>query len=263
MTGSYYRCSGAAESYLPSGTILVTSPVVQGRTVDIFNNNIGYTVSFDNSPLNLRTYFWDYTQQTSLENGVGTVTEQGSVQGRGQNTTISFQNAQAGFTTVKAGIATRATTLFTSTFSSPINYLESKQEAFAPVRSNMGYSYQYSNDPSLIANVGIRRKNVTVSEDAPVYSYNHIDIFNLRQIIQDDKQSTIGAQTVTVDMEGDKTASLSTFRSAAVTEINSNKPVGLEVWVGDCSYSYNPNQNAMNARLTWLFNKTAQKTVNL
>lgn len=263
MTGSYYRCSGAAESYLPSGAILITSPIAQGRTIDIFNNNIGYNVSFDNSPLNLRTYFWDYTQQTSLENGVGTVTEQGSVQGRGQNTTISFQNAQAGFTTVKAGIATRTSTLFTSTFGSSTNYLESKQEAFAPVRSNIGYSYQYSNDPSLIANAGIRRKNVTVSEDASLYSYNHIDIFNLRQIIQDDKQSTIGAQTVTVDMEGDKTITLPTFRAAAVSEINTNKPVGLEVWVGDCSYSYNPNQNAMSARLTWLFNKTAVKTANL
>jgi hypothetical protein len=263
MTGSYYRCSGAATNYLPSGTMLVTSPTVQGRTIDIFNNNIGYTVSFDNSPTNQQTYFWDYTQQTNLQDGVGTVNEAGTVQGRGVNTTTSFNNAQAGYVTVKAGIAGRTTTLFSSTFGSATNFLETKQESYAPVRGNVGYSYLYSNDPSLIANAGIRRKNVTVNTNASVYSYNDIDIFNLREIAQDDKQSTLGSQTVAVDMEGDKTVALSTFLSSAVTEINANKPVGIEVWIGGSSYSYSPNQNGVSAQLTWVFNRSASKSIAL
>lgn len=263
MTGSYYRCSGAANLYLPSGAILITSPTIQGRTIDIFNNNIGYTVSFDNSPTNQQTYFWDYTQQTNLQNGIGTVEEQGNVQGRGVNTTTAFNNAQAGYATVKAGIAGRVTTLFSSTFGSSTNYLENKQESYAPVRGNVGYSYLYSNDPSLIANAGIRRKNVTVSYDVPVYSYNKVDVFNLREIIQDNKQGTLGAQTVTVAMEGDKTVTLSTFLSSAVTSINANKPAGLNVWVGDADYAYTPNQNGVIARLTWLYNKSVIKTVSL
>ncbi len=261
MTGSYLRCSGAAAFYFPTGALLVTSPISQGRVIDIFNNDVSYAVTFDNSPANQRTYFWDYTLQAAKQNGVSTVTENGTVVGRGANPTISFANAQAGFVVVKAGIGARTTALFVNQYAPPTNYLESKQESYAPVQAQIGYGYQYSNDPTLIADAGIRRKTVTEEDDASVYSYNRLNLFNNAEIAQLDYQSTQGNTSISVAMEGDKTVGLSSYLALAISEINSRIPVGNDRYVGTSNYSFNPNEGSATVNLTWLFNRTANRSL--
>jgi hypothetical protein len=254
MTGSYLRCSGAANVYFPTGAVLVTSPVSQGRAIDIFNNNIDYTVVFNNSPVNQRTYFWDYSLQASRQDGISTVVEQGSVIGRGENETTAFNNARAGFNTVKIDIPARCAARFVAPYLPATNYLENKNESFAPVRGRVGYSYAYSNDPTLRADVGVRRMDVSVEEGHPVYSWNSLGIFNYAEVVQNDYQATQGAQTVSVVLEGDKTVGLANMLPLAVTEINNNAPIGLDRYVGAASYSYDINQNATNVSVTWLYN---------
>jgi hypothetical protein len=260
MTGSYYRCSGAASFYFPTGVILIDSPTSQGRQVDIFNNDITYTVVFDNNLNNQRTYFWDYTLEIDKQDGISTASEQGSIAGRGENPTLSYQGAVSGFAIVKPGIAGRCAALFVGPYAPATNYLETKQESYSPVRGQLGYAYRYSNDPTLIANAGVRRKEVTVEENSPVYWYNKVGIVNVAEVIQNSYQATQGSTTVDVALEGDKTVGLSSFISAAVTEINLNKPVGLEVFVGDASYAYDITQNIANVSLTWLYNRAASQT---
>jgi hypothetical protein len=254
MTGSYLRCSGAANVYFPTGAILITSPVSQGRSIDIFSNNIDYTVTFNNSPTNQRSYFWDYSLQASKQDGVSTVTEQGSIVGRGENETIAFNNARAGFTTVKAGIAARCAARFVVPYNPAPGYLEDKNESFAPVKSSVGYSYTYSNDPTLRANVGVRRMDTSVQEGHPVYSWNKIGIFNNSEVIQNDYQASQGVQTVNVRLEGDKTVGLSTMLTLATVEVNANAPAGLDRYVGAAEYSYDINQNTTDVSVTWRYN---------
>ncbi len=262
MTGSYYRCSGATTTYFPTGAILITSPISQGRQIDIFNNNIGYTVAFDNSPVNQRTYFWDYTLQAAKQGDVSTVTENGTLIGRGENTTVSFNNAQAGFVTVKAGIPSRTTALFVAPYIPVTNYLENKQESYAPIQGQVGYTYVYSNDPTLIADSGVRRKSVSESTDASLYSYNKLAIFNLAEIAQNDYQSTQESVAVSVEMEGDKTVALSGYLTAAITEINSRIPTGNDRYIGGVNYSFAPNEGAAAVHLTWRLNQSGVQTIN-
>lgn len=261
MTGSYYRCSGAAFTYFPTGAILVSTPTSQGRSIDIFNNQINYTVTFDNSPANLRTYTWDYTLQASKQDGVSVVTENGTVVGRGENTTLAFGNAQAGFTTVKGGVPTRVTAMFVVPYNPATNYLEQKQESYSPVQGQIGYSYQYSNDPTLIADIGVRREAITVDDNDPTYSYNTVNVFNVAQIAQNDYQSTQGSTTITVNMECDKITTLQSLLAVAVAAINLNAPVGNDRYVGGCSYSYSPNEGSANVNLTWLYNRSTTQTL--
>ncbi len=260
MTGSYLRCSGVANTYFPTGSILITAPVSQGRGIDIFNNNIDYTVVFNNSPLNLRTYFWDYTLQAAKQDGVSAVTEQGSVEGRGVNEATAFANARTGFGLVKAGIAGRCGALFVGQYAPSTNYLISKSEDYSPVRGDVGYAYVYSNDPTLISDTGVRRMDVTVEQAKPVYSWNRLGIFNYREIVQNDYQSQQGSQTITVEMQGDRTQTLPDFLSVAVAQVNLNAPTGSDRYVGSASYSYNPNENAANVNLTWLYNQSASQS---
>ncbi len=260
MTGSYYRCSGAVNYYFPTGALLVASPTSQGRQIDIFNNNINYSVVFDNAPSNLRTYFWDYTLQASKQDGVSTVTENGTVVGRGVNPTESFVNAQSGFAIVKAGIPARTTALFVAPYNPATNYLESKQESYSPVQGQCGYGYQYSNDPTLISDVGVRREEVSINDDSPNYTFNKINIFNVAEIAQNAYQNSQGSRTTSVHMEGDKITSLQGYLNTAIATINSNIPIGNDRYIGAVSYSFDPNNGSCDVQLTWLYNEVAIQT---
>lgn len=262
MAGAYTRCASAAALYFPTSAALISAPITQGRLIDIFNNNVTYNVTFDNSPINLLTYFWDYTQQASQKDGVGTVVEAGTVVGRGSNTSTAFTNARLGFNTVLAGIAGRVNTIFASTFSPTTNYLESKQQSFAPVQGQCGYSYAYSNDPTLIANNGVRRLEMSIENNAPVYSYNKINIFNKKEIIQNNYQSTVGSANVSARVEGDKSAVFSTLLASAKNGINANLPQGNDRYLAGYSYSYNQNANSLTASALWNFNQVAQPTTS-
>ena len=153
-----------------------------------------------------------------------------------------------------AGIAARCTALFTGPYAPATNYLANKQQSFSPVKGQLTYSYQYSNDPTLVANAGVRRKNVTIENNNPVYIYNQLGILNTATILQADKQGSVGAQTISVGMEGDKTVTLPVFLTTAMSEINANQPVGQDVHIGDASYTYDVNQNTANVSLTWVYN---------
>jgi hypothetical protein len=260
LTGSYYRCSGVAFSYFPTGAVLVSSPLSQSRSFDLFNNLLSYDVAYNNAPNNLETYFWDYTQEVSRNAGIGVVTENGTLLGRQSNPTLAFDAAKAGFVTVKTGIQTRATSLFASSFGAATNFLQSKNENYSPFNGTLSYSYQYSNDPALIANAGIRRKEVSISTNQTVYNFNKLNIFNYNQIAQDDKQSTVGTATINVSMQGDKSVALFQYLNAALTDINLNAPIGNERYVGDVNYSYNPNEGTVDASATWVYNRGANRT---
>lgn len=262
-TGSYYRCSGMQAYYYPSGLTLQTYPIINGRTLDIFNNNVGYTLIYTNNPNNSGTYLWDYTQQISRADNVGTITEDGSIVGRGTDRTTAFTNAQGGFVVVRNGIPGRMASLFLSNFASSTGYLENKSESYSPYQGQVTYGYQYSNDPNLVSNSGVRRIETTEENASSIYAYNRLNIFNYASIVQDDHQSTVGADTLRVNMQGDKTVGLATFLASGLNEINSRIPAGNNLYIDSCTYSYQPNANTVDLSLTWLYNMPAVKTINV
>lgn len=261
IMGSYLRCSGLSDSYFPSGAILQSTPLVQGRNIDIFNNVISYTISFDNSPTNSGFYTWDYLQESSKIDNILSVTENGTVIGRNKNSTLGFENAKTGFYIVAGGIFNRSTQLFNQIAGSSTNFLERKEHNYSPLKSRIAYSYQFSNDPALVSNNGIKKINLSIQNNSPVYSYNHINIFRYKEIIQNNYQSTIGQQNINVQMEGDKTTTLQMFTNKAETYFANYKPSNNDVYVLDCNYTYNPNENNFQGNLLWSYNKGATKNI--
>lgn len=262
LTGAYYRCSGAAVAYIPSGALLLPYPTSQGRTYDLFNNSLSYEINFDNNRNNSGTYFWDYTQQVSRQDGIGTINENGTVIGRGENRIFAFTAAQNGFVEVKNNIAGRTTSLFSSSFGLSSNFQEKKRETSSPYQGRISYEYEYSNDSSLISNSGIRRKQVSVASNLPVYVYNKVGIFNYKEIAQNDYQSSVGSTTISMIIEGDKTVGLSDFLVTGLAEKSNRAPNGNNQYIGDINYSYDPNNNTLNSHLTWIYNLPAVQTIN-
>lgn len=260
FNGSYIRCSGVVSNYFPSVGALINSPIEQNRSFDLFANTLSYEISYNNNPNNLTGYFWDYSQQISRINGIGTILENGTLIGKGANRTEAFQSVSNGYQNIKNSIESRMTGLFNVQFGSPNAFVESKNESHSPNRSQLSYEYKFSNDPSLISNSGIKYLDVKDSIGESVYLFNKFNILNQKQIAQDGKQSTVAQRDIRIAMQGDKTVSFNDFMSRALTEINSKIPVESNKYIQNVDYSYSPNENSLNANITWLYNKTALRT---
>lgn len=261
LAGSYDRCNEVVLNYFPTGATLINAPLSQSRYLDLFSNNLRYEISFNNSPNNLLSYFWDYTQEINFSDGIATVLENGTILGRRENPTLSFNAAKTAFSTISSGAASRASQMFASSFGSSTNFLQTKSDSYSPHKGSVSYSRQYSNDPSLIANVGIRRKEIIVENNQPIYKYNLLGIINERQMAQDDRQSTNGTQTVNVSMQGDRTVSFGSFLSSANSSINIYSPNGDGAYLVGAQCSYSPGENSFNANASWVYNKAAQKGI--
>lgn len=261
LTGAYYRCSGVAQAYFAGYPILISSPLNQGRAVDIFNNEVSYTVSFDNNPNNSGTYYWDYTHELNRRDNITDISENGEIIGRGGNPSLAFSSAQGGFLVVEPGISGRVTALFVANTNSGVNYLTNKEQSYSPLQGRISYARAYSNDPALISNTGIRRKTTSVETARPLYQYNKVAIFNQKEIVQLGYQSTPGALTVKVDMEGDKTATLSAFLALATSESVANKPSANDVYIAEASYVYDQQNGKVDSQVTWAYNQPANRTI--
>lgn len=274
MTGCYYRCNQLFVAYSPPGSApLQNTPATLGKTLDIFGNSLTYEVSFNNSPVNSGSFFWDYTQTVDRQNDIMRITENGTIRGRGENRTVAFEAAQAGRVQVvgngipvgQQGVFNRVTALYNQIGTTNPAFIETQSQSFSPYRGTVGYSYQFSNEAVLVGDNGVKRMNVEQNDQPPIYSYNTVNIVGApgqgKQIAQNNQQSTLGAAQVSVSMLGEKSVPLSTYLTNAKTVLNGYIPVGTDPVIIDASYTFTPNQNAADATVGWAYSKAAPQTI--
>lgn len=266
MAGAWGRCNTLYTTYAPGGSSpLITSPIAQSKTLDIFDNNLGYSVAFDNNPNNSGSYFWDYTTNVNRNDGILRVTENGTIQGRGENRTIAYNNAVSGFATVVGnGIKGRVQSLF-NTYYVPLteaNFLEQKSESYAPFRSTVGYTYEFSNEIVLVGNNGIKRIRVTQDNTPNLYHYNKLGLPGFGEIAQDDQQTALATRRVSMSLLGERSVGLPAYLLDAQLQGNLYLPTGIEPFITSASYSFAPNSNTVNAQVEWLFNNTVQPSIS-
>jgi hypothetical protein len=261
ISGSYYRCSGVQSFYFASGYTLNSYPLTQERILDIYGNRLEYVISFNNNPNNSGTYFWDYTQQSSLENGITNIVEQGTIAGRGENRSLAFSAAQNGYSGIIVNISGRINNNFSNQLFSVPAFQLNRKETYSPYNGLINYNYVYSNNPNLVSNTGIRWIQVSENDKMAIYKLNHLNIFNNKEIIQDDKQSVQGSSLISLNMKGDRSATLQTFLSSAQTILTSKVPSGINIYIGDCNYNYSPNENILNVSLEWKYNNYYGRTI--
>lgn len=267
MADSYNRCNLVFGLYAPSNSYpLVSTPNISSRTIDIFQNNLNYSVNFTNDISNKNRYTWDYTQTVTYDEVVARVTENGSVIGRGENRDLAYQNAKNGFNNdVVTGIGYRADSFYTQWDGATTHFLKSKQQRFAPPRGTIEYSYEFSNEATLVGTNGIKRIEVQLDTNAPIYRYSKFGIFNAKEIVQDEQTSTLGTQSTSLNLIGDCNTQvpLSTYLASAIPVINTYAPAGLDVIITDAAYSFTPNRNITTVNINYEFSKLVNKTISI
>ncbi len=252
MASAYNRCNEVFGLYAPSGSSpLITSPTVQSRSLDIFGNNISYSLTFENNPRNSGSYFWDYTTTVQREAGIARVTENGNIIGKDSNRTNAYNAAKAGLATVIAGIGGRVTTVYGGLFASSANHLETKDEQYSPYRSTCSYTYQFSNEVVIVGTNGVKQIKVVESDSYPIYGYNKVNVVNVAEIAQNDYQTRLGKRNVSLELIGEKIVPLSTYLSNARTQFNTLVPVGQNPIIESAQYAFSPNNNTVTATITW------------
>lgn len=270
--GAFSRCSGVYSLYAPGGSYpLLATPLVQSYVMDFFNNNLGYTLGYTTQINNSGLYFWDYTQQIDLTEGIVKAREAGQIQGDGANRSIAYGNAVTAFTgVVLPGLYGRMGAFYLSEINpTPATYfIETQQQAYSPMKGLVTYDYSFTNESVINGTNGTKRIDVKVNGENPVYLYGKFSIVNGREIIQDEQQSTLGDVTYDMTLKGEKILPLSSYLADAKAQLNnllvSGAPPGnIAFYISEAGYSFSPNSNTVSVSMRTPFNKGAAKSVDL
>jgi hypothetical protein len=260
MSGAYDRCNVLYQNYGPANDYdLITTPTVRGTVFDVFNNRLEYSLTFSNDRSNSGIYIWNYEDNfTRQPNGVWLCTEQGQVIGKAQNRTLAFANAQTGINLVDSTISPRISGLYLSELGSGYNFMDSKSWNFVPNQGQINYSYNFSNEPILPSTGGVKKIQFTSNKEEPIYQYNKFNVFNFKEFIQDAQQTRLGSKDVEMTLIGDSYVSLPIYLENAKSQLNTLLPTGIDVFISDSSYDFNPNENTLQVKLDWKFNQIKQ-----
>lgn len=261
---AYPRCSGVFAQYAPSGSYpLLPSPVSDGTRFDLFANNLEYTLTFNNNRSNSGLYFWTYSQQVNRQNGIAKVTENGEIRGRGANPQESFQNARTGYLFVNNEVNARIQQFYNENVGTNQIFLEAQSESYAPERATISYQKDYSDEPFIVGESGIKRILIRENQNIPIRAFNKYNILNYKEIAQDSKTASVGSKILSLTLIGEKPVPLSAYLSNANQQINQRIPIGLNHYVSDASYSFNPNENVVEVSVQWDYNKIQSATIQV
>lgn len=265
MVGAYDRCNALFTLYAPANAFtLITSPVVQSRTFDLFQNSFAYTLSFSNDITNSGLYFWNYSQQITYADEVARLSENGSILGRGRNYTESYNNAVSGFVILNASAPGRASNFYAQNVGSSANvFLDTQERRYSPFKGEIDYTYNYSNEVLVAATGGVKRIDIVTQDSSPNYLYSAYNIVNYKEIIQDGQNATVGRYSLNLNMIGVKSIGLDTYLENAKTAINARIPTGQDAYITEASYSYNPNDNQVGVIVGWNYYLPASKTISV
>lgn len=260
MTGVFARCSGEFLFYKPSGAYSLNPTRIRlQKRVNRSEGTIDYSVVYNNDPTlaNGSTYAWEYTQEIRREECVNFFSEQGRVKGLSTNCTFSerYSNAAAGYTSIKAGLSGRMQSFASSAGSPSIRQTQFGEER-SQFKGEISYSTTFTDQLASTATTQIRKVETEVQDNMPVHLVNTFVAYGFggrqgKEIVQPAGIATPGEKTVSVKVVGYRGVSRSVLLTEAKNRLNASAPTGTDPFILDCGYTFDVNQNTVNARTAW------------
>lgn len=264
INGSYDRATGVFGYYAPLNSYpLLVEPINQSRSLNIFDNNLTYAISYSNNRANSGSYFWNYSQVLSKSNGISVLNENGNIVGRGGDKTVAYQNAKNGFAAVKQGAFQRGLEFYVNNSLPTGIFIESQTQSNSPFRGTIDYGFVFTNESVLVGTSGVKNIRITESNNNPVYLYTEFGIFNEKTIIQDQRNGTVGQKSLNLQLKGERGVALNTYLRNAVGVINARVPAGTNTRIVAAEYSFDENNSVADVNVGWEFNRNAVKTVKI
>lgn len=229
--------------------------VSKGTSLSRYEKMLSYEHTFTNNLAVNDGYFWEYTHDSSLSSdGIITTSEQGSIVGRGHRIDTKYNNALIGFDIVDNDINTRSQdaynrykTFIQVPFSSFFTVVK-KDESYLKHVGSVNYSWEYSNDSSLVNNGNIIQSRITVSDQAQLPLTNNFNVFNYGEIEQATNSYVVSQKSVEIELRGKRNTPMSEYLTYAKGLISSDYKGDF---LTDVSYSLSPFSNSFNLSASW------------
>lgn len=252
---AYSRAVDVFNIYAPSGAnSLMSTPTTKQFSYNLFDNVIGYNVTFNNDIANSGLFFWNYDTSAERSAGISKISENGQLIGHTNTQREGFNIAKEAFLGVKSGISARVAQYYNQYVGTGVLFLETKSENYAPINAEVNYNYQFSDEPVLVGVGGVKRIYVEQTTVKPLYSYNIFDVPNAGQVPQLSYAGSQGEKSLQIRLVGEYNVPLNTYLSNAVTVANTEVPAGTNVRIVAANYTFSPNEKAVEVQLRWLYN---------
>lgn len=260
--GSYARCTGVFGAYAGANySPLLRSEIDRTTQLDLFGNTLNYNIVYTNDIQNSGTYFWNYTQQFTRQDGDSLFSENGNVVGRGGNRPTAYINAKNGFNVVKNGIFNRALSYYINENALTGIFVASRDETYSPQKGTISYGWNFTNEATFPGTGGVKNIRVSSQNNNSVYLFTKFGIFNQGEIVQDENNATNQQNNFTLVLDGDNGLALPVYLENAKTYLNLNTPSGVNSFISDAGYVFDKNNNSVSVNVGYTCNKAAVKTI--
>ena len=267
--GTYTRCLAVYNAYNFSDATLFPQHLKRGVSHNKFEGIITITTTFSNNPRYHNNAVWEYTLDLSKDReGFYTVSEQGSVLGFGRPLIDKYNNALVFFETTVKGVANvnvyaRLNDFYTngSGRSLPL-ILIGQSFAKNEYEGTIQYSFTQT-DNDLYDDDDIKKVELEVSTSNPVHLVQNYNVFNYKELIQTQKQCTLGQKSINITLKGKRGIPLLTYITKAKQLCNANLPSATDYFIADCNYSLTPINNDFSFTLNWSFKGDYKELGNL
>ena len=252
-SGAATRIASVFSAYNWSDAPLFTSPIAKTTTVDRFTGTIQISQNFSNNPKYQTNVAWERTIELSRDgDNFYNISEAGSVQGLGKESE-RLPRAIAFFATpVLSGIAARIATTYATTGRSETPFQIKQSKSKNTFAGRIEYSFQYTDDNRL-ANNDIRKEEIEVTESLPVHLVQKYNIFNVKELVQTQKQTTLGQTSVSIKLRGKRNLALTSYIVRAKAILAATKPVTSDSYLDSCDYSISPESNEFNLSASFVY----------
>lgn len=256
-TDAYSRTNSLLFIYIPNAIPLNLNYVSLEKRINKFAKTIDYTIRFTNDPKIINNYSWEYSKEIGRgDDCYYLVKESGIIKGLAGAciSTDKYNHALTAWTsTVKSGIAARVTAYY-SLITGLNNSLKllSSNERRSIHSGQISYDYSYTDDLTITNNI-IKKVEISTTDHPPILLLNRFAVASVGEIVQSLGTSKEGKREISIKMLGRRGTALTAYLTEALSRLNALRPVGNDIFISACSYSFTPLENTFNLQLEWTY----------
>lgn len=256
---NYYITGQPNNIYSGNCDALINYPTNSSLSKNKLIGEYSYSKSYTDNPSQKSGYFFGYQNDISANSdGNIIVSEDGQYKGLHSDRISGFASIYSAYQSGTSAISGRISGFYTGSLGylfvcasgRNLNKLRT-EETYREYFQELNYSYQFTDDRSIINDNNFYSIKATYSNQKPVLQVGYFNLINDSEIAQKQSQSTLGTFNNRISIIGRPTTSITTYLSGAYNKIIA--PSGSEVWLSDMSYSLSKNNNEFGLNMEYTY----------
>jgi hypothetical protein len=258
ISGAYNRCQDIYSVYATTGCGLINEPISKRVSTNKYTEEITYDISFGDDPRNVTGCFWENTISINkVKNDGYVVSENGSVQGRGQKTynpNQQYLQALGCYSGIKSGVYDRVSgaffvTGFMDNCASGL-FLQSSQFTDSEYDARIEYQFDYTTNNNYNVSGKIDYNELVINDSRPTPTFSQYGILWDKQLVTPVYRgnSSLGNYGNNIVLNG--TGTIQDFINHSTGMFIS--PSG-EFFVSELEFTFNPNEKEFAVNLEYSY----------